>query len=486
MVKNKINETQNNLLLLIVLFAFIYAFQIVYLPISSAKIIVIIGFMTFSWILIHKDDRHIISIHSLKPFTIIILLLIYSCIITLAKQTNDFHVPYAYLLFIVEHLFGSLYIVFLLHRNRKIDIDVFFKLYIYLCLLQAIIILMMLFFPQMKYYLFNITHPENIKVNIDYGGIRLLGLAASTSYDLAIVQSFGLIFISYLLPKIEDNKNNLLLALYFLIILISVLLSGRTGYIGLAFCMIFLIRGLFISKRVRQIIIKFIIYCLIFLMIFGLCFYSIAPDELFYTVTIDANIYAFEPFYNIFGISPKYAQWLKEHHLDNGSFIFDNFIKRVKINAGDPDEFANASTPTITSSTDVLLTMYFKIPIETWMTGDGYYFDPTGETYYMQTDAGYMRHILYYGIIGSLLLYGFYIYIFIKAIKQSKKINHTGLTLLIYLIAVYIFIAHLKGDVLMGSVMIIKTIFLIYFIINCEYQHLQNKISGIKENIQMP
>ena len=67
-----------------------------------------------------------------------------------------------------------------------------------------------------------------------------------------------------------------------------------------------------------------------------------------------------------------------------------------------------------TSSSEVLQTMYFQVSEKTFFLGDGYWINPNGFGYYMGTDAGYMRHILYYGLFPSLFLYLLYIYGFYK------------------------------------------------------------------------
>src|SRR5690606_974180 len=68
-----------------------------------------------------------------------------------------------------------------------------------------------------------------------------------------------------------------------------------------------------------------------------------------------------------------------------------------------------------TNSSNVLKQMYFPIDANSFLWGESYYFDPVKGGFYRNTDAGYMRQILFYGIFGSLLLYLFY-YILVKKI----------------------------------------------------------------------
>src|SRR5690606_31294028 len=65
-----------------------------------------------------------------------------------------------------------------------------------------------------------------------------------------------------------------------------------------------------------------------------------------------------------------------------------------------------------TVSTDKLSKMYFSVPYDTLLFGDGHWNDPDGVGYYMQTDAGYMRHVLYFGLFPSMILYALYVFLF--------------------------------------------------------------------------
>lgn len=70
-----------------------------------------------------------------------------------------------------------------------------------------------------------------------------------------------------------------------------------------------------------------------------------------------------------------------------------------------------------TNSNNVLENMYrFPESLKTWIIGDGYFDNPTGDPYYtgymwkgfyMGTDVGYLRFIFYFGLIGLLAISGF-------------------------------------------------------------------------------
>src|SRR5690606_38149554 len=64
-----------------------------------------------------------------------------------------------------------------------------------------------------------------------------------------------------------------------------------------------------------------------------------------------------------------------------------------------------------TVSTDMLSEMYFTIDWQTFIFGDGKYINPDG-SYYLYTDAGYMRNILFYGIFGTMVLFAYHLLFF--------------------------------------------------------------------------
>lgn len=93
-----------------------------------------------------------------------------------------------------------------------------------------------------------------------------------------------------------------------------------------------------------------------------------------------------------------------------------------------------------TSSTDVLSSMYFPISFKTFIVGDGWYTSETGG-YYMSTDAGYMRNLLFFGIIGALVLLAYQLQFF--KYKQSGKRKMVSVVLIFLLL-----VLHVKGDVI--------------------------------------
>ena len=92
-----------------------------------------------------------------------------------------------------------------------------------------------------------------------------------------------------------------------------------------------------------------------------------------------------------------------------------------------------------TSSTATLSNMYFEVPASTFFFGDGWYTTASG-SYYMGTDAGYMRNILFFGIIGLFFLLVYQMQFFLY--KQNSKRKFASIVLVALLL-----VLHIKGDV---------------------------------------
>ena len=107
-----------------------------------------------------------------------------------------------------------------------------------------------------------------------------------------------------------------------------------------------------------------------------------------------------------------------------------------------------------TESTYILSNMYFGLDSDVFVFGTGMYSNDDG-TYYMHTDAGFMRNILYYGVLG--LLVNYLIFAFkLLTIKRKSKV----------LFSVVIFVVlsclHIKGEAIthiIGVEVVLWTLF---------------------------
>lgn len=99
---------------------------------------------------------------------------------------------------------------------------------------------------------------------------------------------------------------------------------------------------------------------------------------------------------------------------------------------------------TFGGSADILIErMYFPLDTETLMHGDGKY--TTTEGYYMNTDAGFMRILLFGGIPMMLLVYGAFLCLSYSAYIRLKKTQNILKKTVLPLVIAF-FISEYKGD----------------------------------------
>lgn len=113
------------------------------------------------------------------------------------------------------------------------------------------------------------------------------------------------------------------------------------------------------------------------------------------------------------------------------------------------------------SSLSKLQDMYFMPSIQTILFGDGRY-SGAGEGYYMNTDAGLMRGILYFGIFGVVAVYAMMINNIVK-IKKQTVIDNKLLSMLLLVVFIGF---EIKGE---SIFLLIPVTFVLNLIKNHDY-----------------
>jgi len=296
--------------------------------------------------------------------------------------------------------------------NLAITEKKFFNLLLCVFLIQTILIVLMLLSSDISNAITSFTRTSfhGQRVLESYAGARGLGFADSSAFGLAIVMGLFLFLIFYL------YKNKYIGFKYFIFLLIfggaASISAGRTSILGIILGIIYLFVN-FKSKRsfVVLSVVSFVFFTLGVLLI-NIDLNLIQSETLRYFYS-----YSMEPILN---------------YINTGSFN--------------------------TSSTDALNNMYFSLTEKQFIIGDGLYM--LNDKYYMETDAGYMRFSLFYGVIFSSLLYGFFIYFLFK----MYALNNKHLMLFLFL-GFFTFLVHYKGEVVLFAVSYNKLLFLILFFI---------------------
>lgn len=412
------------IILTVGLFFFIYNPPLSFLPMNSG---IITGACFFVFYLLSSLKSLLFS----KPIYInrslllvigaVFFIILYSLLNVVVSGTFDLQVCKSYLSFILFYIPGAFGIIHILEKYCS-GVEIL-KMIIFVMVIQAVIIVVMMVNPGFKDVLFSLLRDGSARIekNISSGGFRFLGFAFNSTWDLAIVQSIGAMLICVLF-KTDKNEINIKNSLFFILLAISVFLSGRTGMLGIVFGFLILI----IPTNLREIpfvkMTKFITKIL--MVILPLFFFakSFIPDNVVDIVETSVVPWAFEMFMS-----------------DNGGKLETN-------------------------SSNELKEMYFMPPVKTLIMGDGLYVNPYDSTrYYMDTDAGYMRHILFYGIIGVFLTAILYGMIFYQMFNLAGKIkNLTSIRLFVVFLCIYYFVSQIKGDLFVGADQPIKILFLFY------------------------
>jgi hypothetical protein len=426
-------------LLTALLFFFIYNPPLSFFPVNSGIIVGGLFFILYLLQLLVKislSKTIKFNKHLLMVITIISLLVVYSFLVPLLNGSPDFQKYKSYLSFLLFYLPGAFGIVALF--KKYFTATECLKILILITVLQSIIMLLMFVNPDIKNFFFSLLRDaeDRIKQNRVSGGFRFLGLAFGGSWDLSIVQSLGMMAIA-LLIKTDRSQNNLKNALFFLLLLVSVFLAGRTGVFGILLSFLLLLIPVRITEIPLYKMTKFIVF---------LCLVTIPMVFIIRNKIPDTVLDI---------IQKNFLPWAAEMFQNDNGIVLE------------------------TKSSNELKTMYFIPSGKTILLGDGYYQNPVDkDRYYMDTDAGYMRHLLFYGIFGSLLLLLLYLLIFYQMYKFSSS---PAVRLFVIFMGIYFFVAHAKGDLLGGADMPVKTLFFLYAVI-ISFCSTQKKSQAIVTN----
>lgn len=362
------------------------------------------------------------TLRAILPFFLIILLMFYAWTIVYVHGTGETAIGKGYFLFIIAYLVGPNAILLLLKQRVEFNLQKLLKYFVVIGVIQALIQIVMVVSPGIREVFFSIQKDDRTAISMEYGGFRATGLAYGVVWDLAFLQSLITIFITWLVPRTFNLRELMFYAVSYILLLISIFLSGRTGFIGLAFSLMLLFINFLRQRTARKNYVRMLLMTIAFVLIMGNLIY----------LSLSADVKEL--------INERIVPW-----------AFELFIRKSEGNVAQ------------TQSTEGLKEMYFPISSNTFWLGDGYYQNPYDPAlYYMGTDAGYMRQILFYGIIGSVLLYLFYIWVFMNLVKFAFRKFDRPTGYMFLLIAIYFFVAHIKGDIFMGGDMPLRCIFLIY------------------------
>lgn len=395
-------------MLLIIVFMYLFGF----IPIKQVPILtstIVVGLILGLKFILDKEYRRIvISIITRKKiwnlFIILIIIQVYSICITAINNVYDFSIVKTFINQYITLIIGILVYCFFIIKGKSQNIIDYI---IYAFIVQSIIQLVSFISPSINEML-NIFRSESaIRTGQwKYSGVRGLAISGTNFYGLAC--AYGLMYIFYFDRwKYLFKNNSMIKFISLLILFFGGLSAGRSSFIGLAISIIyFMINNKNIkkvssykkNKGLNKINIIMSILLAIFLVSGAWLITSKGMSNEISSKLENFNKFAFEMFYN----------------------------------------FKDGKGLTTSSSSRMFNEMYFEVAPETFIVGDGAYTNKDG-SYYRGTDVGYMRNILFFGIVGMIMLIIYQLNILFWS-KEYRIFN--------CIIMIFLFIMHLKGDIL--------------------------------------
>lgn len=363
-------------------------------------------------------------IRILKSKYVVSIIASYFILVIIITLSTTLHLKYDFSLIptiintlihlVVSILLISLFII------KKRSISSFLNLIIYIFFAQSIIQLLAFFSPAVL-DIVHIFQPESsIELADKFSGRRGLALAGTLFFGLSSIYGVAFLFLVH-----RCVRNGFIIwsdILVFSLFIIGGFFTGRTFFIGVAVSLMYLV----LAPIAKSEKLKFVSRLVLFILCVVALVLAIIPPEL-YKKVYNLIWYVFE-------------------------FVFN---------------YLSTGHATTTSTNNLFQNMYFEIPASTFLFGDGLYSGDT-TTYYMGTDAGYMRNILLYGIVGlfftmlpDLLL----IFTGYNSRVKSEKLFSV-------FILIYMLILHVKGEVFGYLITLHTMLFTYYILINNQ----QNKV----------
>lgn len=412
------------------------------IPFSSGKLISILGIIYLGVILLIKKGAKIkISKEYLNYSVGVFVVYIVSFILLkIVYNTQDDYYLTVLFFYIIEYLLGAYFIVSIF---RLYSLDKLIKNLINLAVLQSLIMIGSLFISPLKKFVVAVmeANPQFAlfsKADTIKDSFRGLTLASDRTLGMSVFFSISIMLLYLYIATCKSKINYFKFTLFFILIFCGGILAARTFFIGLLFGLFFflLLVRRYINTSHRLIKFSKIIF---FTSIFVFISTPIIITLFFSDVKEEIDL-AF-------------------------NWIFEIFIN------SDAEGFSKSE-----SLYDLVYNNLTVLPTnwQTFLIGDPNRTFQNGIHYMgILTDSGYLRMLFVYGLIGSLAVYIFWIFVFIRTGKLFS--NSEGVKFLLLFIAIILFVVQIKYDVFPGSSLNFKLV-LIFFVFGIERKRLNKKL----------
>lgn len=318
----------------------------------------------------------------------------------LVNKSSDFSFLITFLHVFFQIAAGVLLYKFLEYRKTKERITDYLMISF---TAQTAIQWLACFIPFIREVIYFTKDAETISKSISYGGVRAVALSGSNFFGLSAAYALvALLFWSEKNTLLQ--KNRALKLLLYCFMMSGTFFAGRTGFVGVIFAILFLGIRYFLDRKTGKRLClsegekkaaKILGIAAAAAVLIGVVLYFTV--ERFRTLII----FAFQPLFSLF---------------QSGTLMV--------------------------SSVANLLSMYIPIPVDALLFGHGKY-----DGYYMGTDVGYLRVVLYMGIIGFILLFCMQ-WIIIQPNKGEERLMKWVLLLCLLTL-------NLKGEVITWAMIVL-------------------------------
>lgn len=402
-IKNKLLCNLELYILIVIYFLFLYGINLPVVSNSSYIAFFIIFIFIFKNGVLNQVGLIVRDKIVLFLICFSFILIFISFITSVVNATDDYSILTTHVNNLATIVFSIVFIAYFITMKNRYELSIF-KFLSIVFFIQCFFVLLMLLFPSVSDSIQSIIKTDSQIARMEsYNGIRGLGLTGFVAFGFSVTMGVLYPIFAYWI-KYEAKLNDVTKIILLLTAAICSLSAGRTSILGIFIAVLiiffpirFNIYGML--KAIKIIIMLGVIVLISVFFIFN------NPD--LKQIAIYYSRYVFQSIWN---------------YLEYGSFSIQ--------------------------SLNHLDTMYFYPENINWLIGTGHYTNADG-TYYMHTDAGYMRFLLYFGLLGSLITYFFFSYLSMSVIyrEESRRIS-----ILLSLLFLSTFIYHYKGEVVLFNV----------------------------------
>ena len=394
-----------------IIFLLLYSIQFFYLPNS----VWLVSIFCFFFIIFKKIDNSSINKITIVSLSLI-LNIIYITTSLIANNSSDFSLITNNILVVIVHfIFLSLFII----SKKKLDSDYAIKIISDIILFQAICIIGYYSLALIK-NVFDSLLPYSGNIKADCF-MRSRGFSNSPSSGLSVIQAIGLLFNVYLYEFSSLRRQKPYKYFIYVLITLSIVLSGRTGLLIIPFIVIYLTICYFKSLKMMLYLIKLI---LIFILTITL---------LLSTVFFIVFNYADSSTINIINLTSEWVLF---------NFQMNSNTEQSK-----------------TTVWEVLYNMIIIPDENLFIFGNIDYYNIINK----KSDLGYIRNLWGLGIVGCFIWYSNYLIIAIYSVSNILKPQKK---LLIFLVFLYLFLVESKEPYLRSLSINVLVLYIYWFISN--------------------